>query len=301
MTTLDRSQGCVLGLALGDAFGAPYEGGVLERFVWGMIGKTSDRKRRFTDDTQMMLDMMGVIVEHGELDLDAIATQFAQSYRWSRGYGPAAAKLLKKIKRGAHWNEVNRAVYKEGSLGNGGAMRAAPLALLFDDQSVLFDAAKQQARITHAHPLGQDGAGLIACATHMALKDMEPIAIVDELQMLDVQQEYHEALHHVREWLTASTLRTAQQIRISPGVGMTALESCMSALYMALSHFERDFESMMSLIWSCGGDADTISAMAGAIWGARHGHKKLPSSWLKELEGRAVLEALAADLLNVTM
>ena len=26
MTTLDRSQGCVLGLALGDAFGAPYEG-----------------------------------------------------------------------------------------------------------------------------------------------------------------------------------------------------------------------------------------------------------------------------------
>lgn len=52
-----KFNGCLLGLALGDAFGAPREGGPLERLLWLLIGKTRDGCRRWTEDTQMSLDL----------------------------------------------------------------------------------------------------------------------------------------------------------------------------------------------------------------------------------------------------
>ncbi len=50
----DRMIGTLLASALGDAFGAPYEGGLPERLLWALIG---GRKgiRRWTDDTQMSI------------------------------------------------------------------------------------------------------------------------------------------------------------------------------------------------------------------------------------------------------
>ena len=55
--TLDQFAGCMLGLATGDALCAPHEGGLLERLVWRVIGRTSDGCLRWTDDTQMALDL----------------------------------------------------------------------------------------------------------------------------------------------------------------------------------------------------------------------------------------------------
>ncbi|RWX46811.1 ADP-ribosylglycohydrolase, partial [Candidatus Electrothrix communis] len=53
----DRICGAVLASALGDAFGAPYEGGVPERLIWGVLGRRHG-KRRWTDDTQMSVDVI---------------------------------------------------------------------------------------------------------------------------------------------------------------------------------------------------------------------------------------------------
>ncbi len=166
----DRYEGCLLGLALGDAFGAPHEGGPLERLVWRLIGRTRAGERRFTDDTSMSLDLAESLIERGVLDLDDVARRFAASYRWSRGYGPGAAKLLKRIARGAGWREASRSVFPEGSWGNGGAMRAPVIGLAFAGQpDALIAAARDSASITHAHPLGMEGAVLLASATALAL------------------------------------------------------------------------------------------------------------------------------------
>ncbi len=53
MASLDQFQGCLLGLSLGDALGARYEEGILERLLWRVIGKTSQGEMRWVDDTQM--------------------------------------------------------------------------------------------------------------------------------------------------------------------------------------------------------------------------------------------------------
>ena len=79
----------------------------------------------------MSIDLAESLLERDGLDLNDAARRFAAGYRWSRGYGPAAAKLLKRIARGADWREANRSIYPEGSFGNGGAMRAPVVGLFY--------------------------------------------------------------------------------------------------------------------------------------------------------------------------
>jgi len=156
----DRFKGALLGLALGDAFGAPYEGGILERACWALIGK-SRGKRRFTDDTQMTIDLAESLIANGRVDQDDLAQRFARSYRWSRGYGPGTARVLKLIRRGRSWQAAGRAVHRDGSFGNGGAMRAPALGLFYAkcDEQQLTVAVQAATEITHSHPLAVDGAG----------------------------------------------------------------------------------------------------------------------------------------------
>jgi ADP-ribosylglycohydrolase len=53
---------------------------------------------------------------------------------------------------------------------------------------------------------------------------------------------------------------------------------------------------MHAFIVECGGDVDTIGAMAGAIWGAANGARKLPALALVNLEQRERLTSLAVAL-----
>ena len=56
-----------------------------------------------------------------------------------------------------------------GSLGNGAAMRVAPVGLVFrHDFALLWEQAKLSATPTHVHPLGIEGAQLLACAVGLA-------------------------------------------------------------------------------------------------------------------------------------
>ncbi|MCI5139054.1 MAG: hypothetical protein D3922_11715, partial [Candidatus Electrothrix sp. AR1] len=168
----DRMRGAVLASALGDAFGAPYEGGIAERLIWGVLGRRHG-KRRWTDDTQMSVDVIKSLLACEKVEQNDLAWRFARSYRWSRGYGPGAGKLLKRIRQGERWQIANRTVYPNGSFGNGGAMRAAPIGLFYgaERERRLVRAIRDATVVTHAHPAGQDGAVIIALATAMACVD----------------------------------------------------------------------------------------------------------------------------------
>ncbi len=292
-------QGCLLGLALGDAFNAPLEGGPIERLVWRMIGKTSQGKRRYTDDTQMSLDLARSLIDRGELDLDDVARRFARSYRWSRGYGPAAAKLLKKIRRGQDWRSASTSVYPEGSWGNGGAMRAPVIGLAYASGDVfqVADKARESARITHAHELGMQGAAMIAGATVVALRggDIEDVWVAAREVAPD--GAFTRRIEVASRWLDADgEPRSGREIRAELGSGMTATESCVTALYLASACHGRSFEEMIALAGDCGGDTDTISSMAGAVWGAWRGVEALPGAWIEQLEDAEIIREVASSL-----
>lgn len=112
MINPNKYSGCFLGLAIADAYGARFEGGLIERLLWQAIGKTQDGKMRYTDDTQMSIDVASSFIQNDGFNQEHLAATFAKNYSWSRGYGPAAAWLLKKIKKGANWRDVNRVKFK---------------------------------------------------------------------------------------------------------------------------------------------------------------------------------------------
>lgn len=292
--SLDQYQGCLLGLATGDAMGAPYEGGWPERLAWACLGRSMGGALRWTDDTQMSLDLAEIVLTCGRVDQDALAVQFARSYQWSRGYGPSTARVLRRIRRGQSWQVAAQAVHPGGSFGNGAAMRAPVLALFFVADFAQLQAGVQQASVvTHAHPLGVEGAWMVALATHQLLTGHHAGGVLEALRQAASESVFMGHMEVITRWLSQGQPMPPQQVAVTLGNGMTAQTSCMSAVYAALAHMDESFEALMRYVIAMRGDVDTMAAMAGALWGVRNGAQRLPAI---HLEQRDRLERVAQAL-----
>lgn len=262
----------MLGLALGDALGAPYEGGVVERAVWKLIARG---RLRYTDDTEMAILLAESLLAHEGVDQDALAASWAAQCNWSRGYGAGARRLLGLVADGTDWREANRRIFPDGSFGNGAAMRIAPVALYYAGREGLDEAIKAASEITHAHHLGIEGARLVAHAVVRALEDRSPLEVASD------HPEYAERLERARAGAAPGEL----------GNSVLAQESVVTALCLAARCVS--FEELMEQVVATGGDTDTIGAMAGSVWGARHGYQALPDA---QVEERDRIERLAREL-----
>jgi len=300
-TAKDRIHGSLLGLSLGDALGAPFEGGPIERLAWWCITAATRTRLRWTDDTQMSLSLAESLAANGSLDLDDVARRFAQSYHWSRGYGPAAARMLKRIRHGIDWREANRSVYPNGSFGNGAAMRSPVIGIFYRNRPAeLLTAASSVASITHAHALGIEGAVLIAVATFEALNSNGPTAIMHRVAAHSDSEPFRRRIEVASKWLEDRELPAASEVRSKLGNGVAAVDSCVTAVYTAMRFLNASFEDMISFIAECRGDVDTIGAMAGGIWGAANGVSQLPREKIDILEQRDRIIAAADAICDTT-
>ncbi|AOT07857.1 ADP-ribosylglycohydrolase family protein [Pseudoalteromonas luteoviolacea] len=296
MIEKSKFVGCFKGLAIGDALAASYEGGPVERLLWRFLGRTKTGQRRYTDDTQMSIDIAQSFLTQKHMDQTHLAHTFAQSYRWSRGYGPSAASLLKGIKSGQSWESLNRKKFAQGSMGNGAAMRA-PIAALccLGCEDTLSDYVHKSAEITHAHPEAIEGALLIANATRLSLKDVESIGILQALCAGAVAPIYKFRLSKCLDYVVSGKALPMQFIKTEFGNGMLASESCITALYFAFTYRRQSFSDMVQAICDLGGDADTIAAMACAIWGACNGGLSM-IEYDNRIENLALVEQLAGQI-----
>ena len=290
-------MGCFLGLAYGDALCAPYEGGPIERLLWRMIGKTKAKEHRFTDDTQMSLDIANSFINEGKFEQDKLAQEFASSYQWSRGYGPSAGKILKRIRNGMPWQKANVSVHKDGSFGNGAAMRAPILAMCFKPSSSEFKPSViHSAEITHSNKLAIEGALLIAYATAYALSDMHNDELCNRLIELTKTTAFKDRLKACKNYIHQDTELEIRDIKKKFGNGITAEQSCITAVYLALKFRNKPFISLLDFIKKLGGDTDTIAAMSGAIWGAFNGAEKLQINTLPTIEKQNDIKNIAVQL-----
>ncbi len=282
----DRFVGCLFGLALGDAVGAPHEGGPGSRLAWRVLGVGRGGILRTTDDTEMAVILARSLAEHGGVEPDALAREWAAGAHWSRGYGPGARRLLQRIRAGEDWREANRSVFPDGSFGNGAAMRSAPIGLWYHrDPQALASAAALASSITHAHPLGIEGGVLVARATAMALGG--------DLDLEALRAGCREEMFRTRLARAGEDMDADEVARVL-GHWMSAQESAVTAVHVA-RRFDA-FVPLMEFVISLGGDTDTIGAMAGAIFGARHGIEALPPDLLDRLEDRPGIESTARAL-----
>ncbi|MEW6708673.1 MAG: ADP-ribosylglycohydrolase family protein [Candidatus Riflebacteria bacterium] len=285
MNLQEKFSGCLVGLACGDAFGAPYEGGIVEHLLWRLIGSSHDGRKRFTDDTQMSIDLARSILTCEGIDQHHLASQFASGYRWSRGYGPGAAHTLKLIRKGTDWRKAAIARYPAGSFGNGAAMRAPVVALLtFGQPQSLAESVKKVSEITHAHPAAIEGAVLIATAVQCSLNQGSINNFKEQLLAATLSETFRPKLDQALAWLEKKQRPTSEEIVNRLGNGIAAADSCVTAIFCGLCKIDEPFDSLLNLVASFGGDVDTIGSMAGAIWGAFNGLEKIGPMLYRQVE-----------------
>lgn len=292
----DPAVGAMLGTFVGDALGMPYEGSPSAvipahlEMVEARLGRGT-----YTDDTQMAIALAESILEQGTVDREHLARAFLASCDPARGYGSGTLRLLELWRRGAGIGEAAAMLFGgEGSLGNGAAMRIAPVAIRYaEDPDALRAQAAASARLTHCHPLGTDAAVVQAAAVGAAIRgDKILCAAYAAAETMVMRRQ----LTLVGELL--DTAPSPADMASALGTSTAGHDSVPTAIFAAIS--QPTFEAAVTFAVRCGGDTDTIGAMAGAIAGGAHGASAIPERWLDALEdgprGRRHVAYLGAAL-----
>src|SRR5579883_118387 len=303
---VDRFAGCLLGLAVGDAIGAPYEGLTHADifFQFGspekLVKNPSDDTLFYTDDTEMMIGVAETLAECGRIEEEQLCQAFVTNYHPERGYGQGARRVIEAMARGKDYRTLAATIFPGGSFGNGAAMRVAPVGLSFaDSPDELWEQARLSALPTHTHPLGIEGAQLLAFA----------IAWVLNVTSFDRKAFYRALLE--RAATEEFRWHLSMAAKLKPSDSLAGLGSTLHAhrsVVTAIACFAAtpgDFEMVASRAIGLGDDTDTVAAMAGALVGAFAGHSAIPSGFIAKLEdgpakGKTHITELARKLVERT-
>lgn len=287
-----RAKASLVGLAIGDALGELLASQA--QFVARMLtGNELPSGPWFhTDDTEMALSVVEVLQHHGFVEQEALARRFARRFEIDehRGYGRMTRIQLREVLAGASWKTAANAAFAgQGSLGNGGAMRVAPLgAFLADDLAVTAHEAARSAEVTHTHPEGI--AGTIAIAVAAAIAAQKPPA-----SPTDYAAEMYQAVldltptGKVRNGIerARSIPQDADPLAVGLTLGngsqITAPDTVPFTLWCAARHID-DLPLALAASICSGGDCDTNAAIVGGIVTSAAGCKGVPESWQKEME-----------------
>lgn len=298
-TRPDRFRGALVGVAVGDALGAPFEGqrGPISLQEIDRVADTSSAWR-ITDDTVMTIGLAESLLFRRGLDQDHLAGTFAAVYARDpfRGYGAGVASLLQRIAGGEDWRTAAPAQFQgQGSFGNGAAMRVASIGLYAaGDPGHAARLARRSASVTHTHPLGVAGAAAQAAAI-ATLVDQPYGRVVHVPQLVATlcnvapEPELCAALELAAE---VAPNATASQIAQVLGTGVAAVQAVPAALCAFLGHQDSFAEAVRFAI-SLGGDTDTIASMAGALAGAHLGYDAIPDGWIQRTERAPKLREIA--------
>src|SRR3954462_13103066 len=147
----ERFEGCLLGLAVGDALGAKFEAqsadAIRTRFPTAeRLIAYPQEEIWYTDDTQMAIGICEALIERGEIVEEVLCRAFVANSLPSRGYGRGARAVLDAMEDGRDYRQVAGQYFPGGSFGNGAAMGVAPVGLLFrDDRATLWEQARLSA------------------------------------------------------------------------------------------------------------------------------------------------------------
>lgn len=292
-TPEDRILGCIVGGAIGDAFGAPYEG------AEPPVEIDPDIAPLLTDDTVLTLATCEAIVAERCVDPAAIAGRCAESFRVGEviGIGASTYKALSELAEGGHWALCG--CRGERAAGNGAAMRIAPLAFFLDlDSASGRRTLRDVARITHHNEEAYVGALAIALAVRIAWKGLWP-GDNDLLGTLIPRLPDSRVRDRLKDLAELESTLPSPKVAERCGTSGYVAQSVPMALWAAQQVRSLGFESMIEEVIGCGGDTDTIASMAGQIAGALIGMESLPHALLQRLPSRPEIVDTARQLVAI--
>ena len=281
--------GLLLGTAVGDALGLPSEGLPPSRIQKRWKGDWQMRlvfgRGMVSDDTEhSFLVAQSLLTAPG--DAAAFRCGLAARLRWwflalPAGVGWATARACLKL-----W--LGFAPERSGvfSAGNGPAMRSAILGAFFaDDERRRREFVVASTRLTHTDPKAQTAALAVAEAVAWTVGGRGAVAgFLSKLRTCGATDEWLEICRQLAEALTAEKPAKgfARSLGLGNGVTGYAFHTVPVAIYSWLRH-PHDFRNAMSEALDCGGDTDTVGAIAGAIVGCNVGPDGIPAQWLNRV------------------
>ena len=285
---LDRSMGALLGLAVGDALGAPFEG--LDRDSYPRVsdyaagGVHGLGAGGWTDDTSMAICLAESLLARGGVDERDLLERFLRWYRAGEntcagaavGIGDKPRGTLKAFERSGC---IDAAAAVENA-GNGGIMRLAPIAIFFHRSVVeARHWAVRQARVTHTSQAALGAAELLGELLVVGLRTGDREAVLRAA-----------AVHCSPATVTDYRGKLRDQISSAPRA-LDTLEAALWCLNGAATFEETVVEAI-----NLGGDTDTLGAVAGQLAGAIFGASQIPTRWRATLQSGARLAELACRL-----
>jgi len=292
----------MLGLALGDALGAPFEflrGAnvpdpvpALER-PWMDLPPGST-----TDDTAMARNLARSLAERDGFDPpDVVARHLAWFRTDPPDVGTLTRRVLRRADRGEEAFSAARAVWEERgpevSAGNGSVMYCAPLGLAYANRPAeLFELAPALSALTHFDERCRT-AVLAVTLTVAALVRGEAPEEAARAALLAVQDR---GGGEELEFLVEAAGRSRPIDGPDQGFCLFTAGIGVQALLRS-----GDFETELRRVVSLGGDTDTNAAVAGALLGARLGEGGLPRVWVARLAEADAVRAEAVALVPLAI
>lgn len=245
-----------------------------------------------TDDSEMAISIVEVLKTYGYIHQDALARRFARRFETNpdRGYGSMTRMQLRVINAGAKWSDTATAAFGgQGSKGNGGAMRVAPLGAYFDDDlERVATEARASALVTHTHSEGIAGTVAVAIAAATASQSIKMPAEKRASHFFQAVLQFTPE-GQVRRGieLAAQTPRTIEISAVAKALGngslVTAPDTVPFALWCAAHHLD-DYVKAISSTITGGGDCDTNAAIVGGIVVLAAGRNSIPKDWRESRE-----------------
>ena len=320
---LDKFQGTLIGVAIGDTLGHPFEGKLRTKIYSyfkdfnEFIQEYRDIFKTYTDDTQLTIHTAKAIIQGNGFN----TYNFIQEYvRWlddppiGPGYGCISS--IRKLKYGVPWKEA-----ASNSGGNGTVMRIAPIGLFYSqDLKGLKTTAIKSSIITHSHPAASAGAVVIARAiAYLIDKSPETGFSKDKLfevmissisgSQEDIWEEFIKILYKLKDNLDmpieAGLIKFSQAGVKSPYfieeylgqafVHPYAISTVICSLFIFLNRLS-SFEDCIFELATAGGDSDTVGAIGGSLAGAYFGMKNIPNDLIKLVKNHKKILRLSEEL-----
>lgn len=285
-----RLRGLLIGTAVGDALGLPAEGLSRRRarrfYNSGWRHRLAFGHGMISDDTEHTIFVAQSLLCHPDSP-----ERFARRLGWClrgwllslpAGIGFATLRAILKL-----WLGFSPAHSGVRSAGNGPAMRVAIIGAFFAADSrrrAAFIAAST--RITHTDPKALIGATAIAELAAWIVRDrltQSPSldAFITLLRACGPDDRDWQTLmdamdHAARENRTVAEL--ADRLGLGKGVTGYIYHTVPIAAYAWFRH-GGDYRQTLSTVLDCGGDTDTVGAIAGALAGATVGEPGILEPW----------------------